>query len=247
MRMQVVSPFRPFPPESDEHKILGPFDWVGALEMLRASVRHNCDCETYAITDVDTDLGVPAFQFQTVERRLMLWIVEVSLAFLDSDRFDRDTVMVSPDVLVLGDLSPWFTADLGVLVRLEPKHLDSGRTILNQTQWWRHGAKSRLVAFYRQALDIARTLPEPIRTWGADTEPLRQLLEPLNAGKAMRAGLKARMIPAGEVMDSLSSVNVRRLEEGLPLLVDRPLLDFRYTRKLHMRATFDSLFPVVSE
>ena len=44
--MRVVSPFRPFPAESDPHRALGPFDWVEALRMLRASVLQACDCET---------------------------------------------------------------------------------------------------------------------------------------------------------------------------------------------------------
>jgi hypothetical protein len=245
MRMQVVSPYRPFAPESDHHRSLGPFDWVGALEMLRVSVKQHCGCETYAITDVDTDLDVPAFQFQTVERRLMVWILEVSRAFLDSERFDRDTVMVSPDVLVLDDLSPLFGADLGVLIRPEPKHVESGRTILNQVQWWSHDAKTRLVAFYRQALDIARSLPEPMATWGGDTEPLRQLLEPLAVGVSRRSKLRVQMHHASLVMESLTRLQMTQLDQGQPMMVSRPLLDFRYTRKLHMRAAYDQLFPSV--
>ena len=241
--MRIVSPYRPFAPESDEHQVLGPFDWVGALRMLSASADRSVRCETFAITDVDTDLPVPAFHFVTHERRLMLWILEVSLRYLDSEHFDRDTVMVSPDMLVMGDLRPMFTADLGILVRLEEKHQASGRTILNQAQWWKVKAKRRLVTFYERALAIAKTLDEPLLTWGADTEPIRQLLEPLELGIGERAGLRVSMIDASDPMDSLSSVNINRLEHGLPLLVSRPLLDFRYTRKHHMRAVFESLFP----
>ena len=58
-RMRVVSPYRPFVPESGSHQALGPFDWVGALGMLRTSVRVACGCETYALTDVDTTLPGP--------------------------------------------------------------------------------------------------------------------------------------------------------------------------------------------
>jgi hypothetical protein len=61
--MKIVSPFRPFPPESSAHRKLGPFDWVGALQMLGTSARASCDCATFALTDVDTDLPVPAYQY----------------------------------------------------------------------------------------------------------------------------------------------------------------------------------------
>jgi hypothetical protein len=244
MTWQVVSPFRPFPAESVEHQVLGPFDWEGALAMLRESVRRSCGVETFAITDVDTTLPIPTHAFETRERRLMLWILEVSLRYLESPAFERDTVMISPDILILGDLSPWFAADLGVLVRPEPKHQESGRSILNQVQWWRVRAKKQLVRFYRQALDIARTLPEPTITWGADTVPLQRLLDPLEVGIVDRDGLSVSLIHASVPMDSLSGININRIEQGLPLLVSRPVLDFRYTRKRHMRAAFESLFPV---
>lgn len=244
MTWRIVSPYRPFPPESAEHQALGPFDWVAALQMMAESATRSCGCQVAAITDVDTNLPVPSFYFETRERRLMPWILEVSLRYLESPAFDRDTVMVSPDMLVLGDLSRWFTADLGILVRPEEKHQQSGRAILNQAQWWRVTAKTRLVAFYAQALALARALPEPILTWGADTVPLQQLLAPLEVGAVERGGLQVSLIHAAEPMESLSGVNINRLAVGEPLLVSRPLLDFRYTRKRHMPAAFASLFPV---
>jgi hypothetical protein len=241
--IQVVSPYRPFPPESVEHHNVGPFDWEGALRMLASSVEQSCGCPTYAITDVDTTLSVPAWRFRTRERRLMLWILEVSLRYLESRHFDRDTVMISPDMLVRGDIRPWFTADLGILVRPEEKFQEPRREILNQAQWWRHSAKRKLAAFYRRALAIARTLPEPLLTWGADTEPIRQLVEPLEIGIVERQGLSVALIDAGEPMESLSGVNINRLAYGKPLKLGRPILDFRYTRKHHMRAVYDALFP----
>lgn len=242
MTWQVVSPYRPFPAESDEHLVLGPFNWEEALGMLRASVQRSCRVKTFAITDVDTTLAVPSFQFETTERRLMLWILEVSLRYLESPQFDKDTVMISPDILVLGDLSPWFRGDLGVLVRPEEKHQLSGRAILNQVQWWRVGAKKRLVTFYRRALALAQAMPEDVIRWGADTAPLQQLLAPLEIGLVTRDGLAVDMIHASVPMESLSGVNINRLDQGLGLLLSRPVLDFRYTRKWHMRRVFDAIF-----
>lgn len=243
MTIQVVSPYRPFPAESVEHQALGAFDWEDALRMLADSVTQSCSCPTYAITDVDTTLDVPSFKFRTRERRLMLWILEVSLKYLESAKFDRDTVMISPDMLVLGDIRPWFTSDLGILVRPDAKFQQSRHEILNQAQWWRRSAKRPLAAFYRRALAMARDLPEPLLTWGADTEPIRQLVEPLTPGVVERHGLSVALIDASQPMESLSGVNINRLQYGKPLRLDRPILDFRYTRKRHMRAVYDALFP----
>jgi hypothetical protein len=72
--LRVVSPYRPFVPESQAHQLLGEFDWVAALRMLRVSVTKAMGCDTVAITDVDTDLPGPTFHYETKERRLMLWI-----------------------------------------------------------------------------------------------------------------------------------------------------------------------------
>ncbi len=197
--MKVVSPYRPFVPESPAHLRLGPFDWIHALDMLSASVRRSCACETFAITDVDTDLAVPSYQYVTTERRLMLWILDVSLQYLQSDDFDQDTVLVSPDTLVLGPLQRWFvgSADLGVLARHKLKFVN--KPILNGAQWWAVKGKAHLIAFYEQALALARTLPENLLRWGADTEPFVQLLSPLQHGSAYRAGLVVQFIDATTV------------------------------------------------
>lgn len=241
--MIVVSPYRPFPAESREHQALGSFDWVDALRMLAASVELSCGCATHALTDEDTDLGVPAFAFATHERRLMLWILEVSLRYLESARFTEDTVFVSPDTLVFGDLAPYFAGDLTVVVRPEPKY--EARPIINSVQWWPKAAQARLVRFYTQALAIAQTLPESMLAWGADSEPLRQLLSPLVVGRSHRAGLDARLVPMNEVMISLPRATMDVLDAGLaPAPPTVPILDFRFTRKRYLRRYFDAVIGV---
>jgi hypothetical protein len=239
--MKVVSPYRLFAPESQPHQALGEFDWISALRMLGSSVEESCQCQTFAITDVDTDLAVPSFQFETTERRLMLWILDVSLQYLKSPYFDDDTVMISPDTLVLGDLQPYFMADLGLVVRLDEKF--RARPIINSAQWWRHVGKKRLIAFYEQALAIARTLPEDMTTWGADSESLRQLVDPIGPGVYRRSGLKVALIPMRWVMECLTEDMITQLTNGQrPYRPPVPILDFKYTRKLHMQAYFDATF-----
>ncbi len=238
--MKVVSPYRPFAPESTEHKLLGPFDWVEALRMLAISVERSNQCETLAITDVDTDLPVPALQFVTTERRLMLWILDVSLRYLESDHFDQDTVMICPDVLVYGDISRFFNgADLGLIVRPEAKY--AVRPVLNGVQLWSVAGKDRLIAFFRDALVLAKTLSKKSIRWGADTVPLAEFVSPIETGIVERHGLMVDLIGAKGVLESLSLMSIQMLKQGRPFDVRSiPFCDFRYLRKHYMSAVFEA-------
>lgn len=241
--MKVVSPFRPFVPESVEHLRLGDFDWHGALHMSMRSVEavygpgHWC-----AITDVDTALKVPALKFQTTHRRLMLWILEICLRYLESGEFDQDTVMMSPDVLLFGKVGQFFQGDLGLVVRLQQKFVDSGRVILNSCQFWRHKSKTHLVDFYKRALAIAETLPDNRIRWGADTDPLIQLLSPIRSeGLRLRDGLWVNFIAETDVMDSVSEEEIATLGYGMFQRVSAlPIVDFKYKKKHAMSAYFNA-------
>lgn len=235
--MRIVSPYRPFAPESVEHQNVGPFNWVAALQMLQASADRISAGEVRAITDVDTDLKFPAFQYQTTHRRLMPWILEVALRYLKSDDFDQDTVMLSPDILVFGDLRPYFVGDLGVVLRVGGKY--QARPLLNCAQWWRHDAKARLVAFYESALARAIALPERMLAWGADTVPLVEMLSPLRIGLTERSGLQVYGIDDAVVLHALTAHEEAALHagDGVPWPAV-PLVDFRYRRKQRMAAYF---------
>lgn len=228
--MRVVTIFRPFPVESQPHQKLGEFDWVDAIQMLSTSVERACDCETVTLTDVDTELPVPSFQFKTKERRLMLWILEVSRAYLASKHFDRDTVMVSPDMLVFKDLRPYFQADLGILVRTGK--FENTRPVLNSVQWWSHAAKSQLVGWYDAAIAYAKQLPDDVIAWGADTEPFVQLLMPLWRGAvAKRGGISVAFLPCEEIVEAYKS--------GV-FVPSKAVTDFRYNRKRFLREYYDA-------
>lgn len=242
--LRVVSPYRPFPPESPAHRKLGSFDWIGALRMLRTSVEQQPGHAFAAITDTDTVLPVPAIPLPTTASRLMIWILEVSLRYLESDAFDQDSVMVSPDSLVLGDLRPYFAGDLTILVRSDPDY--AKRPILNAVQWWPLAAKARLIAFYAAALERAQQLPESLIRWGADTVALRQLLEPLALGVHERHGLCVNFVEARTVMEPCSSTTLARLQGGRPVVPHLPIVDFKYLTKRHMAAYFDAVLAPVA-
>lgn len=241
--MRIVSPFRPFVPESVEHLRLGEFDWHGALRMSMLSVEavygHG---HWVAITDVDTNLSAPAMKFQTTHRRLMLWILEICLRYVESGEFDQDTMMLSPDALLFGKVGQFFRGDLGVIVRLQQKFIDSGRVVLNSCQFWPHKSKSHLVAFYRRALAIAETLPDNRIRWGADTDPLIQLLSPITSeGIRLRDGLWVNFIAETDVMDSVSEEEIAALGFGaFRRGSSLPVCDFKYKKKHAMSAYFNA-------
>lgn len=233
MTPRVVSPYRPFPPQTKTHVALAAagFDWVEALRLLAESVQRSNGWPTLAITDIDTDLGVPTFHYRTDERRLMLWILEVSLRYLESDDFDRDTVFISPDMLVYGDLSTGFQGDLGVLIR--PRHVK--RPVLNGVQWWSVEAKDRLVELYRHLLTFGGLLDPRLIKWGADCEAFRGLLAPLTPGLQRRGDLLVQFIPANTMLETLTEGAHARLDAGQPVSRPmRPIVDFRYTRKRYL-------------
>ncbi len=243
--LRIVAPFRPFPPEAVHHHALAAFDWIDAIRMMSDSAARAGMPLVQVITDVDTDLPVPCLHYVTHERRLMLWYLEIAACYLESDDFDRDTVMLDADQLIYQDLAKWFKpdADLGILVRTKlPKGDQMLLSIFNGVQWWAHHAKARLGPFYRRALALATTLPESLLVWGADTVALQQLLAPLDIGPQIRGDLQVNVIDSRHVLAAFSSAHMRWLAAGRcdRHLQVHPVLDFRGYRKPYMRAVYEA-------
>jgi hypothetical protein len=245
-KIRVVAPFRPFPPESGHHQSLEGFDWMEALRMMAHSASISCRCPVHAITDVDTELPIPALKYQTKERRLMLWTIEACICYLQSSDFDRDTVMLDVDQLIFRDLAPFFVkrVDLGVVIRPQEKHArKGGNPLLNGVQFWRRESQTALVKFYKKVLALAKTLPEERIVWGADTDALLALLEPLDVTAKDRSGVTVKMIDAGLILESYSTpVHRAMLDRGEPPWPALAVLDFRAQRKWAMPAVYRATF-----
>lgn len=238
--MQIAAPFRCGEPESNLHKGLDRFDWMAALRMMAHSAQISSHCPVFAITDRESQLSIEAKRYDTTETRLMLWTIDVAGQFVESDDFDRDTVIVDVDQLFYRDLSPWFTkgADLTVLVRPTVKHLNGGMPLLNGCMWLSHRSRSRLAVFYARALALAKSLPEPLLRWGADTEAVCRMLEPIELGLHHRSGITVHMVDAQTVLEAFSTDQTRWLSEGRLPWPSRAVLDFRWTRKRYMAAAY---------
>jgi len=250
--IRLVAPFFRLPAEYAHHKALVDFDWMDAIRMLFDSARRSCGpVPMQVITDVTAgDMPMPTLRYVTHHRRLMLWYLEAACCYLESDDFDRDTVMLDSDQLIYGDLAKWFTPEmeLGILARELPPKDPNGYRILNGVQFWAHRGKTTLAAFYRAALALAQTLPEETIAWGADTVVLERLLDPLQIGWTVhRAGLRVRFIESKDVLERVTKRQLYQMRAGGPVQVTRDVSCFRNMRKLHMRdfyrATIGSLVP----
>ncbi len=239
--IRLVAPFMPLPLENQHHKDLSGFDWFGAIRMLSHSAEIACGVPVQVLTDVGAELPVPSLRYETAHRRLMLWVLEACLRYLESDDFDRDTVALDCDQLIYGDLRPFFAtnADLGILIRPTHKHKNTWKKVLNGVQFWSVRGKKRLVNFYRDALTRAEGLSEELITWGGDTEALRQLIEPVMVGVHDRGGARVHMMDYNLVLAALSQQQIDGLQKGLAPQPLRAVLDFRYRRKAWMRQTYD--------
>ncbi len=242
--MKIVSPYRPFAPYISNHLELG-FDWVGALEMLQASIASVAPCPFYALTDMDADVKVPAHRYPTTEPRLMVWLIEAWHAYITSPDFDQDTVMLSPDMLLCQPIAHVFNQkfDLGLAVRTEPKFFDK-RPLLNGIHFWRHSAKVELGAFFAAALDRVRLFDNALLRWGGDAEAVWQLVQPIAATDRVvkRAGLRVGVLPAVSILRSVSSPEMTHAARGTRMTrPEIPVMDFRYRRKASMPAVFKAL------
>jgi len=242
--MRVVLPFRPFPAESELHQRMEAeqFDWMQALRMAVHSVTVTCRCPVHAITDPQTDLPVPSLRYASDEKRLMLWTLDAVRAYIDSSDFDRPTVMLDVDQLVYRPLGSYFRpgVHLGVLVRTNDKYKDNW--LLNGVQFWSPKGKAELVAFFAEALRRARKASEASLTWGADTDIVRMMLEPLALGVQERHGLIVEMIESDQVIEEYHKRHEYLMDAGEPPWPNRAVMDFRWRRKPAMprvyRATF---------
>lgn len=227
--MKIVSAYRQIEPYMPMHRELaGKFDWIEALKMLHASARMNARLEVFAITD--QKLSVPSYRYRTTEQLLMLWILEISALYLESKEFDQNTVFISPDSLVCGPLNAFSDFDIGLVARRGK--FREAKSLMNGLQFWPIKARDKLVALYREALRIARTLEPKIQQWGADTMPLIQLLGPIVAGAYIRFGMRVKIFDPKALL--LCSVQAGEMEGKGSIKPRCRVVDFKFNRKLWM-------------
>lgn len=237
--MKAVTPFKPFEAESSAHQRLGPFDWIDAISMLRVSVAKSCKCETFVLTDQSSAVPGEAHRYPTRHNRLMPWLLEINLRYLESDDFTDDTVLLSPDMLVYRNLRGWFKADLGIIARLSKK-FRANRNLLFGVQFWRPSGRKALIRLYRDALAEAESYSEDLLKWGADIEPFYSRLHPEKYGTHQRGDLSVHFIGETSLMLSINDVDRTALDQAKPVHPGAPIIDFRYLRKHWMRPYFDA-------
>lgn len=158
--------------ERDAHK---PYtvDWRRLLRLLDASAR-KFGCRHICLTDPATAHTLPCdtYALEGLPDDLMRAIILAQRAFLASEEFDGDAVLVGADCLVNRDPRPAFEAD--VVVTTRPGH---GPGSLNNGAVYCHrAAREHAVALYDRAFALAKP------HWGADQEAVAAALAPIPAG-----------------------------------------------------------------
>ena len=237
--MKLVAPYRPMVPYTSQHIELAAkgFDWIKALKMLGQSARLRAKAEVFAITD--TELPVPHYRYLSREPLLMLWVLEVSLAYLESADFDQDTVFISPDSLVVGRLDVFGDFDIALTAR--PDKFARTKPLMNGLQFWPLAAKDKLVQLYQRVLELAHGLPLEVQRWGADTEPLIRLLGPIRAGLFTRSGLRVRIFPY-PMLRTVGGAEVRKLRAGKSVVRGSSVVSFKAMRKRSMAEFYERTF-----
>jgi hypothetical protein len=117
---------------------------------------------------------------------------------------------------------------------------DTWKKVINGVQFWAVRAKSKLAAFYRAALARAEQMSGELQAWGADTQALRELLEPITAvGLVDRMGLRVHLISDTRVSFPLTEQQIEGLQTGIAPQFRHAVTDFRYRRKVWMRQVYE--------
>ena len=240
--MKIVSPYRQIVPYKRHHVELPAGWWLEALRMLRWSGLNRTQANTYVITDLETELPFKyVLRYDTQETYLMLWIIEVSLMYLESSDFDQDTVLISPDSLVRKDIN-WFDGTFDIAVTSRPlKEKYQHHPLLNGLQWWPLASKDKLIELYREALHIARSLPDNEKRWGGDTTPFLKLLGPIVPGLHDRGGYRVKIFTFPTLME-ITPLVMRKLSEGKRPDADVAVADFKLRSKSNMKTYFERTF-----
>jgi len=240
--VKIIAAYHRIEPYTEHHIALAAegFDWIEALRMLRRSAQLRAGVETFVITD--QDLPVPHYRYSTTESYLMLWILEVTLKYLESDDFDQNTVFLGADELVLKPLNFFLHADFDIAITSRPR-LDKykDKPLMTGLMWFPVASRDKLIAFYRKALEIGRSLPTGQKRWGADTTPIVELLAPIQSGTYQRSGMTVCVFPWPTLAEA-GPVFIRKFRQGKPPREDIAVLDFKYWYKRNMVEIYRRLF-----
>lgn len=209
--------------------------------MVTASAKSTNRCDVKVLTDQTTDVPGEVLRFNTKHTRLTLWLLEIRLAYLKSESFDLPTVFVDADMLIFKDLSPWFTKKTAValLVRT-PGEYEGEWPLINSVQWFNPKKRDQLVEFYEEALKRARAMSEDQIRWGAETNAVLSLIEPLEYGFHRRWNqVGVTMIRHSDVLQKFNSHDIAQTELGVCPWPQGAIFDFRWTRKQYMRACYE--------
>jgi hypothetical protein len=149
----------------------GDDQYLSLIEKALASAKR-FDYETVLVGNIEAgDLKLPVKE--EADGHLMNWILAAQLAYIESPLFSCNTVIFSPDALILRPLASVFLNDFDVAVTTR-----SNRRwpINNGVIFLKHTRKHAIAQCWRRALEICRAYPEDIQKWYGDQQALHEMI-----------------------------------------------------------------------
>lgn len=144
--------------------------------------------ETVLVGDIDA--GDVKIKFPAgKEHHLMNWILAAQLEYIKSPLFDQDTVIFSPDALVIKPLDSIFKMgfDMAFTVRE-----NSRWPINNGVIYLRPKLKQKIAAFWKDAIKVCKEYPKETQDWYGDQQSLHDVW---SQGNHLRLGLNVMTLP----------------------------------------------------
>lgn len=180
------------------------FDWRWAIrELSRTAAQQNAF--TQVVTDTQTYM--PDAWLRTgnaKESGIMQWLLEAQKETIKAAT--EPMVMVSPDTLISRRMNFLFGDwDLCLLTRRKPK------PIVNSVIAFR--PSERMTALWEHICEVAKSLPQESKEWGADIDALVNVLgiRPSERGARSVHGVRVKFIPIEGVFQSAPSKGLSRM------------------------------------
>ena len=201
---------------------LGNSDYVPLIDMAFASAR-KFGYKTVLVTDAGA-----------TKETLMPWILAAQKKFIDSDDFDGNSVLFSPDCLINRPLEPVFDFDfdLGVTSGFNPDY-----PINNGVIYLKHQCKEKLSKLWGEMVARCLTYSPELQRWYGDQKAMHEIIREANDKPY---GLNVKRLIASKYNASFNS-DPKYHESNNLMAQSAYVLHFKGKRKAQMAEWWEKL------
>lgn len=126
------------------------------------------------------------------EEYLMNWILAAQLQFIESDFFNQDSVLFSPDALIVRPLEQIFEQDfdIGFTVRDNPRWPINNGVIFLKPQ-----NKEKIADYWKFAISVCKSYPVETQKWYGDQQSVHEVYA---QGSHEQIGLNVKLLPCAK-------------------------------------------------